>query len=78
MRKRRNPIRGFNSTDHKSGYSVRFDQHRKGTWSASTTESATNALILGDGNTLAECRKSIRLGIQGYAEWLQKIRQENA
>jgi hypothetical protein len=70
MRKRRNPIKVFNSVDSASGYAIRFGQSKSGYWSAVTL--ATGMCVVGTGSTLGKCRKSIRDGIRYTLEWLKE------
>lgn len=69
MKRRHNPIRHFNSVDAESGYAIRFSQARDRSWSAVTTATPTMT-VLGDGDTLAQCRQSMSDGIRGTLEYL--------
>jgi predicted RNase H-like HicB family nuclease len=71
MRKNRTEIKSFNAVDPKSGYAIRFGQARDASWSAITV-SAEGMCVLGGGNTLRSCRKSISNGITFALECMRE------
>ena len=70
VKNRRRPVKGFNSVDAARGYALRFGRAKSGYWFAITVTSGMS--VLGGGDTIGECGKSIADGIRYTIEFAEE------